>query len=142
MSVEQGDQPVNIQRLGDIELMHEIGGAEKLQERAMHKGVAVRAHEAEDEVAPPQLLHNRSGRGAGLGEMQFLLQIALDQAGERRAVNQVPLQPAGSGLHVRGDAAEDVGLLPQADLGAHPRKVHQRALGVPLVQQHARPLGV
>ena len=33
--------------------MHEIGGAEVLQERAMNEGVAVRAYKAEDEVPQP-----------------------------------------------------------------------------------------
>ena len=108
----------------------------------MHKGVAVRADEAEDEVALPQLLDNRPSRSSGQGEVQFILQVGLNQVGQRRAINQVAFQPAGSSLHVRGDAAEDVSFLPQADLGAHSRKALQSAFGVPLVQQHTRRLGV
>ena len=41
-----------------------------------------------------------------------------------------------------GDAAEEVGFLPQADISTHARECLQGAFGVPLVQQHTGGLGV
>ncbi len=110
--VEEGDQAAYVKRLRDVELMHELGRAEVLQKRAMHKGVTIRSDETEDEVAQPQVIHHRTSRGASLAEMQLLTQIVLDDSGQPRAVYQVPLQTARSGLHVESYATQDFGLFP------------------------------
>ena len=99
----------------------------------MHKGITVSAREAEDEVPQPQLFDYRPSHGPGLCDVKFVLQIALYQAGQRLLINQIALQPAGCGLHVGSDEAQDVCLLPQADIVADAWKVLQRAFGVPLV---------
>ena len=56
VGVEQGDQVLLAERLGDVELVDDLGRREVFQERAVDEGVAVRAHEAKDEVALAQLL--------------------------------------------------------------------------------------
>ena len=76
------------------------------------------------------------GHGPSLVETQLASQIVLDKLGECGAIDHIPLQTAGTGLHVRGYAAEDVGFFPQADLVTYPRKVDQSAFGVPLMQQN------
>ena len=108
----------------------------------MDKGIAFRSDEAEDEVALPQLLHHNASRRTGLGKMQFVLQIGFDQVRKSWAVNQIALQALRSGLHVGGDAAENIGFLTHADFHAHPRKILQCPLGIPLVQQQSGSLGI
>ena len=57
--VELSNQVVDVERLFDVEAVHEVGRAEILQKRAMDEGVTVRAQEAEDEVALAQLPQRR-----------------------------------------------------------------------------------
>ena len=141
VGVEQGDQVLFVQRLGDIELVDDVGRTEILQERAVHEGVAVRAQIAEDEVAGPQLFDQCPGNRPGLVETQLGVQVVFDQAGQRRTVDVVRAGFVGQArLHGVGHAAQDVGLLPQTNLVAQAREFAQRPLDVPLVQEQPRAL--
>ena len=123
MLVEQGEQTGLVQRLGNVELMDEIGRTKIFQKRAMDEAVAVRADEAEDEVALPQMLDHDSRGGSRLREVQVGVQVVLDEAGQRLAVDHVSLQTAGTGLHEGRDATQQVVLFSPADVGAQAGKL-------------------
>ncbi len=137
--LEEAHQGVLVQR-PRIEPLHDVVRAEELEEGAVHEGVAVGAHEAQDEVAQAQVLDDGAGRRVGLAHAQVVAQVALDQPRERVAVDQVALQAAGPPLQEGRDAPQHLGLLLQADRVAHARESGERTLGVPLVQQQARGL--
>ena len=139
-------QGINSQRLLHLEAIHNRLGAEILQKGAMHKGVVAAAHEAEHEIATPQLFDQRPGGAIG-SQPGDGLQALAERAFELILVDQID-QVAGFPIHAAalqrpGNSLHQPQLIFGIQLGiGQLGRGLKGQIGLPLMQQQAGALAV